>query len=157
MWPILPNGKLCHCGARGCWETEIGAESIALAIGCPPERVGALGEYLEGVREASPELRLVGQHLGRGIAGIVNLLNPRVIVLGGYLRSLFPLVQEDVDREIAVHALTAAHELVRVTLPGLGGDSVLHGAAELAFEPLLADPVERLASACHDADAALSA
>nr|MCW2727171.1 sugar kinase [Aeromicrobium sp.] len=155
--PFLPNGKLCHCGARGCWETEIGAESIALAIGCPPERVGALGEYLEGVREASPELRLVGQHLGRGIAGIVNLLNPRVIVLGGYLRSLFPLVQEDVDREIAVHALTAAHELVRVTLPGLGGDSVLHGAAELAFEPLLADPVERLASACHDADAALSA
>jgi len=154
--PFVPDGKLCHCGARGCWETEIGAEAIALAIGCPPERVGALGEYLEAVHEAPPDLRLVGQHLGRGIAGVVNLLNPRVIVLGGYLRSLFPLVQEDVDREIAVHALTAPHELVRVTLPGLGGDSVLHGAAELAFEPLLADPVERLASACHDADAALA-
>ncbi|KAA1375943.1 ROK family transcriptional regulator [Aeromicrobium fastidiosum] len=154
--PFHPEGKLCHCGARGCWETEIGADAIAAAIGCPPERVGALGEFLEGVHGASPELRLVGSHLGRGIAGIVNMLNPRVIVLGGYLRPLFPLVQDDVEAQLEVHALTAPRELVRVALPGLGGDSVLHGAAELAFEPLLADPVERLASACHDADAALA-
>ncbi|MCW2841139.1 MAG: sugar kinase [Aeromicrobium sp.] len=155
--PFLPDGKLCHCGAYGCWETEIGAGAIALAIGCPPERVGALGEFLEGVHDAPPDLRLVGQHLGRGVAGLVNVLNPRVVVLGGYLRSLFPLVHEDVERELAVHALTAPRELVKVTLPGLGGDSVLHGAAELAFEPLLADPVGRLATACLDADAALSA
>lgn len=154
--PFLPEGKLCHCGARGCWETEIGAEAIALAIGCPPERVGALGEFLEGVHEAPADLRLVGQHLGRGLAGVVNMLNPRVIVLGGYLRSLFPLVHEDVEAALAVHSLMAPRELVRVTLPGLGGDSVLHGAAELAFEPLLADPVECLASACRDADAALA-
>ncbi|MET1036945.1 MAG: ROK family transcriptional regulator [Aeromicrobium sp.] len=155
--PFLPDGKLCHCGAYGCWETEIGAQAIALAIGCPPERVGALGEYLENVHEAPADLRIVGQHLGRGVAGLVNMLNPRVVVLGGYLRSLFPLVHEDVERELRVHALTAPRELVKVTLPGLGGDSVLHGAAELAFEPLLADPVGRLATACLDAEAALSA
>ncbi|AWB92093.1 ROK family transcriptional regulator [Aeromicrobium chenweiae] len=154
--PYVPQGKLCHCGARGCWETEIGASAIALAIGCPAERVGALGEYLEAVHEAPEDLRLVGRHLGRGLAGMVNMLNPRVIVLGGYLRSLFPLVHDDVESELAVHALIAPRELVRVTLPGLSGDSVLHGAAELAFEPLLADPVGRLAEACLDVDAALA-
>lgn len=154
--PFVPDGKLCHCGARGCWETEIGAEAIALAIGCPPERVGALGEYLDAVHEAPDELRLVARHLGRGLAGMVNMLNPRVIVLGGYLRSLFPLVHDDVEKELASYALSAPRELVRVALPGLGGDSVLHGAAELAFEPLLADPVSRLATACLDADAALA-
>lgn len=154
--PFLPDGKLCHCGARGCWETEIGAPAIALAVGCPAEQVGALGEFLEGVHEATPDLRVVGRHLGRGLAGAVNLLNPRVIVLGGYLRSLFPLVREDVDAELLVHALTAPREQVLVTLPGLGGDSVLHGAAELAFEPLLADPVGRLATACRDVEAALA-
>jgi predicted NBD/HSP70 family sugar kinase len=154
--PYVPDGKLCHCGARGCWETEIGASAIALAIGCPPERVGALGEFLEGVHEAPDDLRVVGRHLGRGLAGMVNMLNPRVIVLGGYLRSLFPLVHEDVENELAAHALTAPRELVRVTLPGLGGDAVLHGAAELAFEPLLADPVSALACACLDAESALA-
>ncbi len=55
-----------------------------------------------------------------------------------------------------MHALPAPREQVLVTLPGLGGDSVLHGAAELAFEPLLADPVGRLATACLDVDAALA-
>lgn len=154
--PFIPDGKLCHCGARGCWETEIGAPAIALAVGCPAEQVGALGEFLEGVHEATPDLRIVGQHLGRGLAGAVNLLNPRVIVLGGYLRSLFPLVREDVDEALAIHGLAAPREQVLVTLPGLGGDSVLHGAAELAFEPLLADPVGRLATACLDVDAALA-
>ncbi|MBC7633241.1 ROK family protein [Aeromicrobium sp.] len=153
--PFQPDGKLCHCGARGCWETEIGAPAIAEAIGCPLDRIGALGEFLEGVHEATPELRLVGRHLGRGLAGTVNLLNPRVIVLGGYLRSLFPLVRRDVESELAVHALIAPRELVKVTLPGLGGDSVLQGAAELAFGPLLADPVGRLSGACRDVEAAL--
>lgn len=154
--PFMPDGKLCHCGARGCWETEVGAEAIALAIGCPAERIGSLGEYLEAVTEAPADLRMVGRHLGRGLAGAVNLLNPRVIVLGGYLRSLFPLVREDVESELAIQALTAPREHVRVTLPGLGGDSVLHGAAELAFEPLLSDPVAALAAACLDADGALA-
>ena len=154
--PFIPDGKLCHCGAHGCWETEIGAPAIALAVGCPADQVGALGEFLEGVHEATPDLRIVGRHLGRGLAGAVNLLNPRVIVLGGYLRSLFPLVREDVDRELAIHGLAAPREQVLVTLPGLGGDSVLHGAAELAFEPLLADPVGRLATACLDVEAALA-
>lgn len=154
--PFLPDGKLCHCGARGCWETEIGAEAIALAIGCPAERVGALGEYLEALHDASPDLRVVGRALGRGLAGLVNMLNPRVIVLGGYLRALYPLIQADVEAELLVHALTAPRELVRITLPGLGADSVLHGAAELAFEPLLADPVGRLAAACLDAETALA-
>lgn len=155
--PFLPDGKLCHCGARGCWETEIGAPAIALAVGCPPERLGALGEFLEGVHEATPDLREVGRHLGRGLAGAVNMLNPRVIVLGGYLRSLYPLVQKDVETELAVHALLAPRELVRIALPGLSGDSVLLGAAELAFGPLLSDPVACLADACLDVEAALAA
>ncbi|MCW2831743.1 MAG: sugar kinase [Aeromicrobium sp.] len=154
--PFVPAGKPCHCGARGCWETEIGAEAIALAIGRPTDRLGALGEQLDALDQAPDALRLVGRHLGRGLGTVVNMLNPRVIVLGGYLRSLYPLVQTDVDDELEIQSLTASRELVRVTLPGLGGDSVLHGAAELAFAPLLADPVGCLARACRDADAALA-
>jgi predicted NBD/HSP70 family sugar kinase len=105
---------------------------------------------------ATPDRRGVGRHLGRGLASAVNLLNPRVIVLGGSLRSLFPLVREDVESALEVHALAAPRGQVLITLPGLGRDSVLHGAAELAFEPLLADPVSRLAAACLDVDSALA-
>lgn len=151
-----PAGRECHCGNRGCWETQIGAHAIAEAIGCPVDRVGSLGEMLDGLQHVDDDLREVGRLLGRGLASAVNLLNPRVVVLGGFLRSLYPLVQEEVDRMLHETALVAPRELVRIELPGLGADAVLVGAAETAFERLLADPVSCLAAAQLDVEAALS-
>lgn len=145
--PFVQGGRECHCGSRGCWETVIGAPAIAEAVDCPHDRIPSLGEFLDGVEQATPALREVGRQVGRGLAGLVNVFNPRVIVLGGYLRSLLPLVAEDIDEAMAEQSLLAPREMAQVSLPGLGGDSVLLGAAELAFADLLADPVGRLAAA----------
>jgi predicted NBD/HSP70 family sugar kinase len=150
-----PNGRECHCGNRGCWETQVGAHAIAEAIGCPIDRVASLGELLDGVQEVDDGLREVGRLLGRGVANVVNLLNPQVVVVGGYLRSLYPLVRTEVDAALHDAALVAPRELVRVELPGLGADAVLVGAAETAFERLMADPVACLASAQVDVESAL--
>lgn len=152
-----PGGRECHCGNRGCWETQVGAPAIAEAIGCPPDRVASLGEVLDGVHVANDALRDVGRHLGRGVANVVNLLNPRVVVLGGYLRSLYPLVREEVDDAVQAAALVAPRELVRLELPALGAEAVLVGAAETAFQALLADPVAALATARLDVEQAISA
>ena len=77
---------------------------------------------------------------------MVNLLNPRMIVLGGLLRELYPLVQDDVDAALAASALSAPTEQVSIRLPQLGGDAVLLGAAEAAWQGVLSDPVAILAS-----------
>ena len=145
--PFEPDGLECHCGSRGCWETVIGAQAIAEAVGCPPDRVPSLGEFLGGVDQASPALRQVGRQLGRGLAGLVNVFNPRVVVLGGYLRALHPLVEADVTAALAEQTLVAPREMVQLSLPGLAGDSVLLGAAEQAFAGLLSDPVGQMAAA----------
>lgn len=142
-----PEGLLCHCGNRGCWETEVGAHAIARAIGIPEEQAASLGEVLEGYREPTPELRLIGSHLGHGLAGLVNAFNPQVVVLGGYFRALFRLVRVDVQAALADRALPAPLESVTLALPGLGADSVLLGAAENALEPLFVDPVASLGTA----------
>jgi predicted NBD/HSP70 family sugar kinase len=144
--PFASGGQTCHCGARGCWETVIGAAAIAKAIGCPDDRIPQLGEFLNDIDKTPPALREVARDLGRGLAGVVNLFNPRVVVLGGYLRSLYPLVEAEVLEALAEEALVAPWEMVQIALPGLRGDSVLLGAAELAFAGLLADPVAQLAS-----------
>ncbi len=150
-----PQGRECHCGNRGCWETQVGAHAIAEAIGCPADRVASLDEVLDALTSADEDLREVGRLLGRGLANVVNLLNPQVIVLGGFLRSLYPLVREEVDRTLHDAALVAPQELVRVALPGLGPDAVLLGAAETAFGRLLADPVSCLGQAQLDVESAL--
>lgn len=142
--PFQPDGPACHCGAYGCWETLVGGVAIAEAIDCPPERIASLGEVLDAITDVTPGLRQVAEHLGTGIAGLVNVINPSMVVMGGFLRALLPLVQDDVLAALDRQALRSHREQVRIVAPGLGGDSVLLGAAELAFAELLADPVSCL-------------
>lgn len=151
-----PAGRPCHCGNLGCWETEVGAHAIAEAISCPISEVASLGEVLGAYREPTPELRRTGTALGHGLATIVNVFNPRLVVLGGYLSSLYGLVHPEVDAALADRALPAPLESVTLTLPGLGADSVLLGAAESALEPLFVDPVAALGTALLDVRARLA-
>jgi predicted NBD/HSP70 family sugar kinase len=150
-----PEGRPCHCGNRGCWETEVGAHAIAEAIHCPRDKVAQLDEVLDGFGEPSPELRATGTALGQGLASMVNIFNPRLVVLGGYFRSLYPLVRAEVDAGLRDRALPASLEAVTLALPGLGSDSPLLGAAEIALEPLFVDPVAALGTAIVDVRARL--
>ncbi|MDF2823515.1 MAG: hypothetical protein K0R68_923 [Mycobacterium sp.] len=145
--PFGDGTRPCHCGAQGCWETEIGAAAMAEAVGCPGDGLIELSRHLNELDCAPAELAVVGRHLGRGLAGLANLLNPRVIVLGGYLRELYRWVEDDVQAELALRTLRVSGMSPRILLPQLGGHSVLLGAAEIAFESLLADPPGTLAAA----------
>ncbi len=151
-----PNGKPCHCGNRGCWETEVGAHAIAAAIRCPEDKLLQLGEILDSFTEPTKELRVIGGHVGSGLASIVNAFNPQMVVLGGYFRALYELVGSEVDKGLADRSLPAPLESVTLTLPGLGDDSVLLGAAEIALEPLFIDPVAALGTALVDVRARLA-
>ena len=147
---LAPGGRRCHCGNEGCWETEVGAHAIAAAIGCPLDAVASLGDVLADFGAPTPALHAIGRRLGEGLAGVVNAFNPRIVVLGGYFRSLYRLVPEDVQAGVG-GALPAPLESVELSLPGLGADSVLLGAAELALAPLLEDPVAGLQAGVLDA------
>jgi predicted NBD/HSP70 family sugar kinase len=151
-----PEGQPCHCGNRGCWETEVGAHAIAQAIRCPEDKVAQLDEVLAGFGEPSPELRATGTALGHGLASIVNVFNPRLVVLGGYFRSLYTLVGAEVNAGLADRGLPAPLENVTLSLPGLGSDSALLGAAEIALGPLFVDPVAALGTALVDVPARLA-
>ncbi len=151
--PFNPAGHLCRCGNVGCWETEIGSHAVAAAVGCPEDRMHLLPGYLKEGTTPTPELRALGRSLGLGLGGLVNMFNPEMVVLGGVLRLVFPLVRDDVLDAVRDWALSAPAAQARIVLPSLGGDSVLIGAAELAFTDLLQDPV----AALTDADGAVDA
>ncbi len=147
--PFNGDGPLCHCGNRGCWEISVGGPAIAASLGLPPERMGELAVRLASLSEGTPQLRQVGTDLGDGLGSLVNVLNPQMIVLGGFLSWVYGLVRSEVDTALAGRALRAAAESVTVSLPGLGEDSVLLGASEIAFDSLFADPAGALLSASN--------
>jgi len=143
--PVNPIGSPCRCGSVGCWETEIGAHALLRRAGHPADGGGAevdavLREAAAGAPLALAALDEVGRWVGFGLAGLVNVFNPRLIVLGGLLGRIHPYIDEVVGRELDRLTLPAPRRLVRVVAASLGADAPLLGAAELAFEPLLADP-----------------
>lgn len=143
---VNPDGLPCHCGSTGCWETECGEERLFELAGRPA------GSGLAGVREvvgaasagdarAMAALRHVAVWLGRGTANVVNVLNPEVVIMGGALEEVLVAAGDTVRAEFTATGLAALVAQARLVRPCLGADSTLVGAAELAFDPLLSDPL----------------
>jgi predicted NBD/HSP70 family sugar kinase len=143
--PVNPDGLPCRCGSTGCWETEVGSSALLRRAGRPPEGGHDAVDAVLAAAEAGDPIALAafaetGRWLGIGLAGTINILNPDLVVLGGRLASSYPFVRSTLEAELDRRVLRASRRLVRVVPTSLGDDAPLLGAAELAFEPLLADP-----------------
>jgi predicted NBD/HSP70 family sugar kinase len=140
-----PNGARCHCGSTGCWETEIGERALLTLAGRPADggRDGVdavIADANAGSPRALEALDAVGDSLGMGTAALVNMLNPRVVIMGGLFSRIYPFIADRIESQLDRFALAAPRALVRVAPAALGVEAPLLGAAELAFEPFLADP-----------------
>jgi predicted NBD/HSP70 family sugar kinase len=143
---VNPEGRPCECGSRGCLETEIGELALLRAAGMEPTRVGreAINEVLDraaaGDEPALRALREVGRWLGIGVASVVNIFNPELVVLGGFLARIHHRVEGQIASAVGGRALPASRAGVSIVPSRLGADATLLGAAELALAPLLSDP-----------------
>jgi predicted NBD/HSP70 family sugar kinase len=147
---VNPAGRKCGCGAHGCWETEIGEYALLRAAGRAGAGDAGGREAIRAVIDAAARgdalaqtgLRHVGDWLGFGVANLVNIFNPEMVIFGDGLREVYIAAAAQVRSRLNRNGLPACREHVRLRTPALGEDAALLGAAELAFEPLLADPLE---------------
>ncbi|MBX6357899.1 MAG: ROK family transcriptional regulator [Micromonosporaceae bacterium] len=145
------DGRPCMCGSRGCLEAEVGEHALIEAAGRAGELSGREGvravvEAAEaGDAAAAEALRRVGDWLGIGVANLINLFNPGMVIFGGMLRDVYPGSAAQVRRRVEANAMVISREQVRLRVSALGDDVTLIGAAELAFSRLLASPLEVLA------------
>ncbi|AWT56841.1 ROK family transcriptional regulator [Mycolicibacterium smegmatis] len=128
--------RLCHCGSTGCLETEVTqAPLAALLDGLDGAAADATSDCAE-----RDELHRQARALAIALGNAINMLNPGLVVLGGFLR-VFPAFAAAVLREeLALRTMAAPCSLVRIVPATLGPDTLMIGAAELAFAPVLADP-----------------
>jgi predicted NBD/HSP70 family sugar kinase len=85
---VDPDGPLCHCGKRGCLETLVGDTAIAAAMSAAVgRRITKVSQVVSRAHEGDPDACQVftqaGIALGRGIAALLNLLNPPLVILSG--------------------------------------------------------------------------
>jgi predicted NBD/HSP70 family sugar kinase len=143
---VNPNGRGCHCGSRGCWETEVGEHALVRAAGRDGTGAAAVSTVVDAAARgdalAQSALRQVGDWLGFGVANLVTIFNPEMIVFGGTLRDVYLASAAQVRGRLNRMCRSGLREHVRLRTATLGDDAALLGAAELAFERLLADPLD---------------
>ncbi|MGW0563296.1 ROK family protein [Streptomyces sp. NPDC003016] len=150
---VNPDGRPCYCGGRGCLDVETDPLAFLTAAGRPPgPEVSLLQQSRELLRGKydDPAIRRAGEELidrlGLGLAGLVNILNPDRIILGGLHRELLDADPERLRAVVADRSLWGRSGGVPI-LPCTLDHNSLVGAAELAWQPVLDDPLAALAGA----------
>jgi glucokinase len=116
----------------GCWEAEAAGPALARRMGASSaEEVVASARKRDAAAKQAVEQSAM--YLGMGIANIVSILNPEMIVLGGGLMQAADLFLEPIRRTVAQWAQPVAAKQVRIELTQLGEDAGLLGAARLAL------------------------
>src|SRR5580693_8353107 len=163
---VVPDGRLCGCGNRGCWEqyssgsalvaearefarrTPEGAIRLLQLGGGRPEGIGG-PEVTQAAREGDPGalrcFQTVGGWLGQGMADLAAILDPDCFVIGGGVSEAGDLLLAPA-RAAFEKALTGRGYRVYadIMIAELGADAGLVGAADLARVSLLRRPRRRL-------------
>ena len=150
--PVIPEGPLCGCGLRGCLEAVASRLAVsALAAGAAfrgqapylqKKTKTQLSEIRSSTLAAAVEagdkavkgiLETAADYIGRGVATIVHLISPDVIILGGGLVEAMPeLLRNGVEKSARRHVLSSMQDTFKVVIAELDDDAAITGAAAWA-------------------------
>jgi predicted NBD/HSP70 family sugar kinase len=128
-----PNGTL---------EDEVSRSRLLAAVGLESADEPRLRDSLAASTDAAVAAEIDRQQriLAVALANAINVFNPALVVLGGFLATLLEWGAPALELAIQSSTVPAAWEGVSIRPAALGEDRLLIGAAELAFAPLLRDP-----------------
>ena len=152
--PMFSNNKLCACGKHGCLETE---SSLSVIVEKAKDRLrkGELSSLtikeienqnielsfrsvkdaaLKGDKLAIGLFSEAGYNIGRGVAILVHLLNPELIVLSGRGASAGKIWEAPIQQALNEHCIPRLAENTKIIVSKLGHHAALLGAAALVME-----------------------
>ncbi len=139
---ISSSATVDSAGISGTLEAEVTRLELLEALGLESVEPAQFAEALLADRSA-PVRKIVHRqlgHLGSALAAAINIFNPQVIALGGFLATLLAYDPEVLESAVAAAALAPSLESVKITAAALGDDLLMIGAARMAFAGLLQDP-----------------
>lgn len=150
---IKEGGLLCGCGNKGCFEAYASAEAVVNrmlieikkgkktvlldVVKDKPEKITCRLIYdtaRKGDSLCKKIVRETGKYLGIGIANIVNIINPQMVVLGGGMARAGDLLFEPVREYVKERAFNAAMEEVEIVPAKIGTNAGAIGAVAFVLE-----------------------
>lgn len=158
-FPAFDNEIICHCGKKGCLETEVSGRAIQQIL-FKKMKEGENSILSEVVKIESPDdltleavisaveredllcietLENVGGKLGKWIAGLINIFNPQQVVIGGSLSRTNEYLRQPVQLAINKYTLKLVSQECKVVCSKLGERAGVVGASLMARNRLLMD------------------
>jgi len=122
-------------GAIGCWESEAAGPALARRLNAKSAE-DVVAAARAGDPAALAAVEETAHYLGLGIANLVSVLNPEMVVLGGGLMQAGDLFLPTIRRVMPEWAQPVSAQQARIELTQLGEDAGLLGAARLAFDSI---------------------
>lgn len=146
---VRTDGRHCSCGSYGCLEAEVTQEELLASVGLASADASALADRLVATGDAGALAAIERDYRMLQIAArnAVNVFNPSLLVLGGFLAALYRGARAHGAADLLAEVVHSSREGVVVAEAALGADQLLIGAAELVFSELIADPARALAAA----------
>ncbi len=152
--PVEPDGDPCGCGRTGCWETKVGLAELVrrvtpefaygLGDGPVPDPTERIAEVLRRIDARDPAaidaVAGIGRWLGHGGAVLVNLFNPRVVVLGGYFADLADHLIPAAQAQLGRLAMASPAARCHFVASDLGFTAAARGGAGAVIERMIDDP-----------------
>jgi glucokinase-like ROK family protein len=154
-----PDGEVCSCGNRGCWETQVSQRALfriirqALDQNLSTSLLQMAGRDLNaltvpmivnaanaGDPVACAALEEIGRYLGIGIASLINAFNPDLVLLGGVLSFAGAYLLPSIEIEVNRRALRRTAEAARMALADHRFDACVMGGVAVVYQSILIQP-----------------
>lgn len=139
---IEATGKPCRCGNRGCWELYASEQAlVSLVSESNPKENLSLEDIVQLAKQENAmilqSLTQVGRYLGIGIAGILNIFNPRKVIIGNRLTKVSEWLLPPLLKEVRTRSLPHHLESVEIQFSNPGFQSTAMGSAHMAISSFL--------------------
>jgi predicted NBD/HSP70 family sugar kinase len=135
---VVPNGRLCSCGASGCLSAYLSEPALKAEIAGLGLSVASFNEIQQladlGNKTVCTVLHAAGEILGTAVADFINIFNPLIVALGGDLSRTANHLQPGLDRALARLAHPAIMAQCSVVFSEISGSRPYLGAIALALE-----------------------
>lgn len=140
---VSPNGNPCGCGNRGCLEKHASATAVSamarlLGLGHDLTAQEVYERAAQGNQRACEIFRVMGEALGIALAGLINIFNFPLYLLGGGVVAAWeffaPAMLAETERRCFTYRSTLTTSPVRIEPARLGSDAGLYGAACLPLQ-----------------------
>jgi glucokinase-like ROK family protein len=151
-----PQGELCGCGRRGCWETQVGPRAVLQRVkrAIEADTDNTLTKYIDddqnkltfdrvvdcavqGNQLCRSALEEVGKYLGTGIADLANIFNPELVVIGGAFSYGREILLPVLESTLSAETLPAVKKDLRVMFSEHGADACVFGAVAVVLDDIL--------------------